>query len=157
VVQLIRSQYAAKIPSHVFRDAAETALVDVHERSTPLAQALLLYAIALYPTAEQVKAVNVLAETKDLAIEAGMNRIDFASTHGMPDVFIEESLKLLWWGLYVVSRVFATFHWQANFTCNTVELGTLGPSDEETYLRGIVANNGSILNGNVQTHAKIGR
>lgn len=138
VIQLIGSQYAPNVPSDAFRDAVDTALMNVSERSISLVQALLLYAITLHARAERVKAVNILAKAVDLGIGVGMYRIDFASTHGMQDSLIEESLRRTWWELYVVDGFFAALHRQSNFRCNAVELGAFLPSDDEMYLQGIV-------------------
>ena len=137
VIQLIGSRYASGFERSVLQSDTDTALAGTPERSVCGVQSLLLYAICLHADAEHAEAVSVLARASALAIELGLNRVDYATTHGKQDPLVEESLRRSWWELYVVDGFFAALHRQTTFTCNTVELAAELPCEDNAYRQGM--------------------
>lgn len=136
VVQLAGSHNSPSRSSSDLAAVVENLLAEVTEQSSATVQSLLLFAIVLHARLEMAKATTVLSRAADMAISIGMNKMEFASTHGMQDPLVEESLRRTWWELYVVDGYFAALHRQKSFKCNTVELTAELPSDEALYTDG---------------------
>ncbi|RDW87813.1 hypothetical protein BP5796_03507 [Coleophoma crateriformis] len=137
VVQFIGSHYSSAVPSDQLRSATAKELADDSPKSPFMVQARLLYAIALHGRNEIKEAQAMLAQAVSLALELGMNRRDFASTHGRQQVIEEESLRRTWWELYVIDGIMAAFWRKSEFNIHSVTSDVLLPCEEATYTDGL--------------------
>jgi hypothetical protein len=73
-------------------------------------QAMLILAIGLDGYTYQEKALRILVDAQDLALEFGMNKREFASMNGNGSAMLEESWRRTWWELYIVDGMIAGVH-----------------------------------------------
>ncbi|KAK4990034.1 hypothetical protein LTR50_002810 [Elasticomyces elasticus] len=84
-----------------------------------LVQTLLLYAIELHCEGYKMRAVEILNDAIDLALEIGLPTSDFATEQPCNDgsAVMAESWRRTWWELYVVDSLFAISNQTSEFRC----------------------------------------
>lgn len=102
-----------------------------------LAQSHLLYSIALYWSAEKVKAREELDAAIRIALNLGMNRRRFASEHGRGDAILQESFRRTWWQLYCIDAYYAAIKRLPTFPLCEVDSDTELPCEEDEYESGV--------------------
>lgn len=137
VVRFIGSVLSSSGNPDQHRAEAELALKQDVTWTPFRAQALLLFAMALYSTNEQAEAQKYLSNAVDLANLLGMNRYGFAAAYSNGQPLLEESFRRTWWELFFIDGMFAALQQRSTFRCNTVELKAGLPCEDPTYLSGI--------------------
>jgi hypothetical protein len=100
-------------------------------------QALLALAIGLDGYTHQEKALKVLLDAQDLALELGMNKRDFAFINGNGSSVLEESWRRTWWELYVIDGMIAGVHQRSSFRLNEIHADVALPCEEKEYASGV--------------------
>lgn len=100
-------------------------------------QALLILAIGLDGYTYQEKALQILIDAQNLALEMGMDKREFASMNGNGSTFLEESWRRTWWELYVVDGMIAGVHQKSSFRLNEISADVLLPCEEREYVSGV--------------------
>lgn len=100
-------------------------------------QALLVLAIGLDGYTYQEKALQILVEGQNLALELGMNKRDFAFMNGKGSSVLEESWRRTWWELYVIDGMIAGVHQQSLFRLNEIHADVALPCEEKEYIAGV--------------------
>tara|TARA_R110002060_G_scaffold77350_1_gene88664 strand:- start:142 stop:852 length:711 start_codon:yes stop_codon:yes gene_type:complete len=96
-------------------------------------QAMLLLAIGLDGFGNQEKALEILGEAQNLALELGMHRHEFTSVNGSGLGVLEESWRRTWWELYAVERMIAGVHRKSPFRMNETAADVALPCEEKEY------------------------
>jgi hypothetical protein len=100
-------------------------------------QAMLILAIGLDGYTYQEKALQILHDAQNLALELGMNRREFASMNGRGSSVLEESWRRTWWELYVVDGMIAGVHQRGSFRMNEIYADVALPCEEQEYIAGV--------------------
>lgn len=113
----------------------------IYSPSTPrdgfLVQAMMLLLVALDGCSQQRKAVQVLEDAEQLALEIGLHSREFASRHGCNVPALEESWRRTWWDLYIIDGMIAGVHRVTSFALYDVVADVLLPCEEHQYLSGV--------------------
>jgi hypothetical protein len=100
-------------------------------------QALLILAIGLDGYTYQEKALQILTDAQNLALELEMNKRDFAVINGNRSSSVEESWRRTWWELYVVDGMIAGVHQKSSFRLNEIHADVALPCEEKEYISGV--------------------
>jgi hypothetical protein len=100
-------------------------------------QALLVLAIGLDGYTFQEKALQMLIESQNLALELGLNKRGFASIHSNGSKIVEESWRRTWWELYVIDGMIAGVHQRSSFRLNDIPADVALPCEEKQYISGV--------------------
>ena len=100
-------------------------------------QALLILAIGLDGYTYQEKALQILIDAQNLALELGINKRDFASINGNRSSILEESWRRTWWELYVIDGMIAGVHQRSSFRLNEIHADVALPCEEKEYTSGV--------------------
>ena len=100
-------------------------------------QALLILAIGLDGYTYQEKALQILTDAQNLALELGMNKRDFAFINGNGSCVLEESWRRTWWELYVIDGMIAGVHQRSSFRLNEIHADVALPCEEKEYILGV--------------------
>jgi len=99
-------------------------------------QAMLILSIGLDGYTYQEKALQILIDAQDLALELGMNRREFAALSGNNLSFLEESWRRTWWELYVVDGMIAGVHQKSTFRMKEIAADVALPCEEKQFASG---------------------
>lgn len=142
VVHCIGSHFSATgQQSDALREAAVKALDAAvasssgggGQKSYHLVQARLLLSIALHARGEIRESVSQLAHAVSTALDLGMHRREYSTTHAGRSPIVEESLRRTWWELYVVDGFVAALQRSTSARSHTCEPDVLLPCDEVLY------------------------
>jgi Fungal specific transcription factor domain len=137
-VKFIGSHYVAQASTTVIGQEVSYLLASKDcPRDGFTVQTLLLLAICLDGDTEQEKALEMLGQAQDLALELGMHQREFAITHGEGSPVLEESWRRTWWELYIVDGMVAGVHQQSSFRLDEVVSSVLLPCEEQEYTLGV--------------------
>ncbi|KAI1118340.1 hypothetical protein F5Y14DRAFT_400056 [Nemania sp. NC0429] len=103
-----------------------------------LVQFHLLYSIALYWSAEKIRARDEIDTAIQLALNLGMNRRRFAGEHGRGDAVLQESFRRVWWQLYCIDAYYAAIKRLPTFPLCEVDSDTELPCEEDEYELGSI-------------------
>ncbi|KAI0483518.1 hypothetical protein F4859DRAFT_401331 [Xylaria cf. heliscus] len=103
-----------------------------------LAQCHLLYSVALYWSAEKVKARGEIDAAIKIVLDLGMNRCRFASEHGGGDIFLQESHRRTFWLIYCIDAYYAAIKRSPTFPLCEVDIDTELPCEEDEYESGSI-------------------
>ncbi|KAI0813088.1 hypothetical protein GGR55DRAFT_639204 [Xylaria sp. FL0064] len=103
-----------------------------------LAQCHLLYSIALYWSAEKVKARGEIDAAIEIVLKLGMNHREFASEHGYGDAVLQESFRRTWWQVFCIDAYYAAIKRSPTFTLCEVDTDTDLPCEEDEYESGSI-------------------
>lgn len=101
-------------------------------------QAMLILTIGLDGYTYQEKALQILIDAQDIALELDMNTREFAVLNGNGSSILEESWRRTWWELYIVDGMIAGVHQRSSFRLNEVTSDVLLPCEEREYATGHV-------------------
>jgi len=100
-------------------------------------QAMLILTIGLDGYTSQEKALQILTDAQELALELGMNNREFASMHGDGWPSLEESWRRTWWEMFVVDGMIAGVHQKSFFPMKDVTADVQLPCEEHEYMSGV--------------------
>jgi hypothetical protein len=100
-------------------------------------QAMLILCIGLDGYTYQEKALQILLDAQDQALELGMNKRDFPTLNGNGSQVLEESWRRTWWELFVVDGMIAGVHQKSTFRMKDLAADVLLPCEEKEYLSGV--------------------
>lgn len=133
-MRYVGSFYISQAPTTAYGLEAEKAVYSSDcPQDVSRVQALLVLAIGLDGYTYQEKALQILIDAQNLALELGMNKGKFATLNGGGDRVMEESYRRTWWELFVVDGMIAGVHQKSSFRLyellNDVDL----PCEEQEY------------------------
>lgn len=138
MVQFIGSHYAPGISSDCLRPGVSAAIAQANDKSPEMVLALLLYAMVLHARYEPVEAMPAITRAVEIGIQLGMNNAEFAVAHGNGDAVYEESLRRIWWELYITDGYLAALHRHTSFKANSVSTNTHLPCEASAYEDGAI-------------------
>jgi len=138
VMQCIGSQYESMCLSEGYRIAVSHMLASQPKKDGYLVQALLIFSVTLHAQDWQQQARQMLSSAIELAVDLGMNRMNFASENSMGSPILEESWRRTWWELYVLDGMLAALHQQTSFKLNGIECDLQLPCEDSEYSTGDV-------------------
>lgn len=100
-------------------------------------QALLILTIGLDGYTYQEKALQILVDAQDLALEFGMNKREFAFINGNGSAMLEESWRRTWWEMYIVDGMIAGVHQKSTFRMKEMPADVGLPCEERDYASGV--------------------
>ncbi|KAK0103546.1 hypothetical protein ONS95_005565 [Cadophora gregata] len=100
-------------------------------------QAMLILAIGLDGYTYQEKALQILLDAQDLALELGMHNREFAFMNGVGSEVLQESWRRTWWELYITDGMIAGVHQKSNFRMKDILADVLLPCEEREYITGV--------------------
>lgn len=103
-------------------------------------QAMLILAIGLDGYTFQEKALQILLDAQDVALDLGMNKRDFALIHGGGSDILSESWRRTWWELYIVDGMIAGVHQKSTFRMKEIAADVALPCEEKEYSSGVSQN-----------------
>ncbi|PVH75515.1 hypothetical protein DL98DRAFT_498285 [Cadophora sp. DSE1049] len=107
-------------------------------------QAMLILAIGLDGYTYQEKALQILLDAQDLALELGMHNREFAFMNGGGSEVLQESWRRTWWELYITDGMIAGVHQKSNFRMKDILADVLLPCEEREYISGHIPHPHSI-------------
>ncbi|KAI9056079.1 hypothetical protein LZ554_001008 [Drepanopeziza brunnea f. sp. 'monogermtubi'] len=99
-------------------------------------QAMLILAVGLDGYTYQEKALQILVDAQNSALELGMNKREFAIVNGGGLEVLEESWRRTWWELYITDGMVAGVHQKSTFRMKDIEADVLLPCEEREYISG---------------------
>ncbi|KAE8453374.1 hypothetical protein EG329_010235 [Mollisiaceae sp. DMI_Dod_QoI] len=99
-------------------------------------QAMLILAIGLDGYTYQEKALQILLDAQDLALELGMNKRDYALMNGNGSEVLSESWRRTWWELYIVDGMIAGVHQKSTFRMKEIPADVALPCEEKEFASG---------------------
>ncbi|KAL6897517.1 fungal-specific transcription factor domain-containing protein [Trichoderma evansii] len=103
-----------------------------------MVQCHLIYSICLYWRGNVPKSRLHMGMARQLALDLGMHRREFAIDHGNGDPVLEESWRRTWWQVYIVDAMYSAIKRNADFPSYHVQSTTDLPCEEEDYERGAI-------------------
>ena len=137
-MRYVGSFYVAQAPTAAYGLEAERSVyhMDCH-RDGFWIQAMLILVIGLDGYTYQEKALQILIDAQNVALDLGMNKRDYATLNGRGSDVIEESWRRTWWEMYVVDGMIAGVHQRSSFRLNEVLSDVTLPCEEKDYLNGV--------------------
>lgn len=134
VVHCIGNHFSTR-QSSIMRDASIKALEATvpGQKSHHVVQARLLLAIVLHARGDIRDSVAQLDQAVSAALEGGMHRRAYSTTHGGQSPIVEESLRRTWWELYVVDGFVAALQRRTGARSHRCAPDVLLPCDEALY------------------------
>lgn len=99
-------------------------------------QAMLILAIGLDGYTYQEKALQILMDAQDLALQFGMNKREFAFINGNGSSLLEESWRRTWWEMYIVDGMIAGVHQKSTFRMKEMPADVDLPCEEKDFISG---------------------
>jgi hypothetical protein len=100
-------------------------------------QAMLILTIGLDGYTYQEKALQILLDAQDLALQLQMNKREFAFLNSNGSQIAEESWRRTWWELYIVDGMIAGVHQKSDFRMKDMPHDVQLPCEEKEYLSGV--------------------
>ncbi|KAI9806632.1 MAG: hypothetical protein M1825_006089 [Sarcosagium campestre] len=132
-MQCVGFQIESKFLSETYRNAVSQMLASQTLKDGYLVQAMLIFTITLHAQDHQQAARQMLNSAIQIAMELGMNRMNFASDNSAGSQFLEESWRRTWWELYVLDGMLAALHQQSSFRLASMESSVLLPCEDFDY------------------------
>lgn len=134
----VGSFYVPKAPTASLGAEAETAAYNANYTQDGFrVQAMLVLAIGYDGNTFQEKALEILQDAQDLAVEIGMNTHGFAFANSNGSATLEESWRRTWWELYLVDGMIAGVHQQSTFRMKDMIADVDLPCEEKDYISGV--------------------
>lgn len=100
-------------------------------------QAMIIMCVASDGDTKQDKALKILLDAQEQAIELGMNRRDFAILHADGYPVLAESFRRTWWELFIVDGMIAGVHQKSTFPMKDIPADVVLPCEEFEYISGV--------------------
>lgn len=140
-MRYVGSLYVSQAPSVALGLEAERSLYQADcPKDGFRVQAMLILAIGLDGYTYQEKALSILLDAQDLAVEIGMNKRNFAYVNGVGSEVLQESWRRTWWELYMTDGMIAGVHQKSNFRMKDMLADVLLPCEEIEYMTGVSGN-----------------
>jgi hypothetical protein len=137
-MRYVGSFYVEKAPTTVLGLEAERSVYSMDcPKDGFKVQAMLILTIGLDGYTYQEKALQILINAQDIALELRMNARDFAVLNGNGSSLLEESWRRTWWELYIVDGMIAGVHQRSSFRLNEIVSDVLLPCEEREYASGV--------------------
>lgn len=137
-VQYLGSSYIPAIPTAMYKEALDRYIDSGnYARDGWSVQALLLYSIGLHANNEVPRAAVIFAIAQDLALEVGLNRMEYALLHGESNPQIEESWRRTWWGMYCANGMLCAVNPGVQFKLKDVLTDVPLPCENDQYFSGV--------------------
>lgn len=137
-IRFVGSLFVPQAPSELYAQEAERAIYQIGcARDAFRVQAMLVLVIGLDGNLQREKALHMLIEAEDLAMDLGMHTRDFALMNGAEQRVLEESWRRTWWELFVVDGMIAAVHQQSPFRMGEVASDVPLPCEESEYISGV--------------------
>lgn len=144
-MRYVGSLYVSQAPTTALGIEAERS---VYQADCPQdgfrVQAMLILTIGLDGYTYQEKALQILTDAQDLALEIGMNSRKFAYQHGNGSEVLEESWRRTWWEMFIVDGMIAGVHQKSSFRMKDLPADVLLPCEEKEYASGLIPQAHSI-------------
>jgi hypothetical protein len=98
---------------------------------------MLILTIGLDGYRYQEKALQILVDAQELALEFGMNKREFAFINGNGSELLEESWRRTWWEMYIVDGMIAGVHQKSTFPMKDIPADVGLPCEERDYVSGV--------------------
>ncbi|KAF8852062.1 hypothetical protein BDZ45DRAFT_600526 [Acephala macrosclerotiorum] len=136
-MRYVGSFYVPQAPTVALGLEAERAVYDPGCRKDALkVQAMLILVIGLDGYTYQEKALQILLDAQQVALELGMNKHDFAFMNSGGSDAVAESWRRTWWELYIVDGMIAGVHQKSNFQMKDIAADVGLPCEEKEYASG---------------------
>ncbi|KAF3033092.1 hypothetical protein E8E12_004276 [Didymella heteroderae] len=136
-VQYLGSNYLPAIPTAMYKEALDRHINSgSYTRDGWSVQALTLYSIGLHANNEVPRAAQVFAIAQDLALEVGLNRMEYALMHGESNPQLEESWRRTWWGIYCANGMLCAVNPGVQFKLKDILTDVPLPCENDQYFSG---------------------
>lgn len=132
VINYIGSIYAHARNNEV-QALAPPQQLEEYPRNGLTVQSLILLAISSHMSNNPIKAQAFLHTAMDIALDIGLYRNDFSTSHGKGSHAMEESWRRTWWELYILDIMFAGLNQTSKMRLKDVDSDVLLPCEEEMY------------------------
>jgi Fungal specific transcription factor domain len=137
-MRYVGSFYVSQAPTMALGLEAERSVYDANcAKDGFRVQAMLILAIGLDGYTYQEKALQILTDAEDIALDIGMNKRDFAFLNGEGSQVLEESWRRIWWELFLVDGMIAGVHQKSMFRMKDIVADVLLPCEENEYISGV--------------------
>ncbi|CAI6042008.1 unnamed protein product [Clonostachys chloroleuca] len=133
VVDFAGSNYLPAGKSEQLKGRVFTDLTSNPDRSSCMVQAWLLLAIVLFSRDEVTEAQQAHTQATTIALEIGMNKASFSTTHHAEHSVEAESLRRTWWELLIAEIIISVPSRAIPFRCGSVPSDVLLPCDDSFY------------------------
>lgn len=137
VIKFIGAHFTSSSSSEAYRPSVISSVVEHHEDTVEMVQALLLLTVVLEARNERTVAGDCLTKAVHLAFELGLHHGDYATTMGEGDPIREESLRRTWWELFMVECMMTALGVRHTFSTSMVPLEVPLPCEERIYQDGL--------------------
>jgi hypothetical protein len=137
-MRYVGSFYIAQAPTPALGQEAESSVyADDCAQDGFRVQALLILVLGLDGYTYQEKALRILEDAQNLALEIGMNNLNFAYMNGNGSHVLEESWRRTWWELFVVDGMIAGVHQRSSFRLHDIPTDVALPCEDKDYMSGV--------------------
>ncbi|TVY81745.1 hypothetical protein LSUE1_G002821 [Lachnellula suecica] len=144
-MRYVGSFYVSQAPTTAFALEAERTVYHADcAKDGFKVQAMLILAIGLDGYTYQEKALQIIVDAQNVALDIGLNLRDFAVLNGNLSLALEESWRRTWWELYIVDGMIAGVHQKSTFPLKDVAADVLLPCEEKVYASGVISQPHSI-------------
>jgi hypothetical protein len=137
VMRLIGNLYMTHEWSLPLQTEVETRISQLHSSNPVQVQCRLLYSIALFWNNFRSEADGEIGTARDVALNLGMHRQEYAAADGFGDEVLMESWRRTWWMLYIVDAYYAGTLGTLNLKVFHIEASVDLPCEESEYELGV--------------------
>ncbi|KAH7251383.1 hypothetical protein BKA59DRAFT_472028 [Fusarium tricinctum] len=138
VMRLIGNLYMTHEWSLPLQSEVETRISQLHSSNPVQVQCRLLYSIALFWSNFRSEADGEIGTARDVALNLGMHRQEYATADGFGDEVLMESWRRTWWMLYIVDAYYAGTLGTLNLKVFHIEASVDLPCEESEYESGVI-------------------
>lgn len=137
VMRLIGNLYTTHEWSFPLQAEAETRISQLYSSNPVQVQCRLLYSISLFWNNFRSEADREIGTAKDVALNLGMHRQEFAAANALGDEVLMESWRRTWWMLYIIDAYYAGTLGTLNLKVFHIEASVDLPCEEWEYESGV--------------------
>lgn len=138
VIKFVGSHFTPSANSETYRPTVMASVME-QDGTVEKTQALLLLAIVLHSRNERAEAGECLAAAVDLALQLGLHRSESGPLLGGGDPVREESLRRIFWELFIIEGMLTALGVQQVFRLNSMPLEVPLPCEDRIYQEGLPA------------------
>ncbi|PLB33649.1 Zn(II)2Cys6 transcription factor [Aspergillus candidus] len=136
VIKFVGAHFTPAASPEPYRPTVMSSVMG-QEASVEKLQALVLLAIVLHSRNERPEAGECLTMAVDLALELGLHSASFATVMSEGDPVRAESLRRLWWELFIIEGMLTALGVQRTSRTGAVPLEVPLPCEERIYADGL--------------------
>ncbi|TVY22851.1 Transcription factor [Lachnellula hyalina] len=138
-MRYVGSCYVSQAPTTALEAEAERSVYNAdYVNDAFRVQAMLILAIGLDGNTQQEKALQILTDAEDIALDIGMNKRSFAFLNSNGSPVLEESWRRTYWELFLIDGMIAGVHQKSFFRMKDVIADVLLPCEECEYISGVI-------------------